>query len=138
MKNTLSGQHFVVSPNSILLFGLQGLHSGDYWAVGVPFGETYVLTEVDPAPVLSEINQVITEDTKAGNASCIDHILCSSRTAVCLFLEGALTFGDFKQAQETSQSIRLSCSTLPSPLHIVSEFETTYSFATCTADGSIV
>ena len=140
MKNTISGQHFTVSHDTITLFGLFGASSGTYWVLSESFDgpDTYVPVEGEPNPVLHEIHQQIADDMAAGKGQYIDHILCSSRVAARLFLEGVLTFNDFKHAQETSQSVRVYCAALTYPLHIVSEFETTHSFATFQSDGTIV
>ncbi|GHP00687.1 hypothetical protein KSF_107340 [Reticulibacter mediterranei] len=125
---TIAGKHFSVTPQQITVFGLQGMHWGNRWAVGIPFGrtvESYMFTEIAPAPVLAEIEGVLEEH---GN----EHLLISNRVAVRLFLEGRLPMEAFMDAQETDErsvTLTLPLAGKERQVKIQSEFDLTQEIA---------
>ncbi|GCE32022.1 hypothetical protein KDA_75060 [Dictyobacter alpinus] len=141
--STVTGPNFEVSQKHITLFQLQGAHTGNNWAMSVPFGDTaesYVLTEVGPAPALDEIVSVIETDRAQGREHLIDHVLISSRVAVRLFLEGILTMEAFKDAEASDESILLTLklSGRDRRVKIQSEFDLEYGVSTRDQTGAIV
>jgi hypothetical protein len=137
----LQGQFYEISPGKITLFGLPGFYSGSFWAVGTPAGDTYVPVEVTPYPVSGEIEQLIAADVAAGKSHLIRGLLVSNRIAVCLFLEGVLTFELFQNAVEQVGQITIPVFAVSGrllTLLIVPETQLNYPFATLDEFGEIV
>src|SRR5687768_10180439 len=106
-SSTVANRHFEVDGNKFTFFGLSGMPmGGGNWAMNGFFGS--VMVEVDPAPVSSQIEEIIEQDRAAGNEEKIEHVLMNSRTALRLALEGRLPREALTAATETEDSIVLT------------------------------
>lgn len=106
MNTQISGQHFAIDGSHITIFGLQGFpFGGGDWGMSVDLlgNGKYISAQVDPAPVLERILNIIDQDAAEGNFDQIAMVAVSNRVAVRLFLEGVLQHRHFKKAQEGEQ-----------------------------------
>ncbi len=102
MITELEGRYFSLHGGTITIFNLDGFHHGNDWGIGISFtgDENYINCQVEPAPAVEDILDIIEQDKAQGNFEDISMVAVSSRVAVRLFLEGVLQQRDFKRAQE--------------------------------------
>lgn len=131
----VQGLHFSVQGDVFELFGDKSFHEGNHWAVPSGFG---IPVLVAPAPVKSDIEEVLEEDRKAGNEGRIDHVVVTPFVAICLFLEGALTVEHLRNAVETTETVTVSLQLAGADRKVVIDPQSQYTFATIDGNGEIV
>ncbi len=98
-----SGQDFAVDPRAITLFDLQARREGDKVVMGHYLSDPnapYLLKLFQLGPnYLEAVISSIQDDERAGKGNLTKRVIVDNRTAILLYLQGALTLIDFSDVQ---------------------------------------
>lgn len=99
-KPETKGEHFVVEGRTLTIFGIKGRPHGEYWAISDPSHSVCFEPELAKEDIEGDIEQAREMGRKDVDIVCI-----SAQTAICLWLEGALTCEMLAAAVETDTTV---------------------------------